>query len=111
MLRPLIACGLAVALGACAAVGLGRRAPPTPASRGHAVAVRACAACHAVEPGGTSRSAKAPAFGSLEMRHTAPLDNRVAELTRVGHYAMPPISLSSEEVRDLVAYIESLPAR
>ena len=100
-----------LALGACAAVGLRRHAPPTPASRGHAVAVRACAACHAVEPGGASRSARAPAFGSLEMRHTAGLEGRVEALTRVGHYAMPPIRLSPGEAGDLVAYIESLDAR
>ena len=110
MFRPVLACVLASAFSACAAVGL-RYAPPSAAVLGHEVAVRACAACHAVEPGGTSRNARAPAFGSLEMRHTAGLENRVAELTRRGHYEMPPLKLTPDEVRELVAYIANLDGR
>lgn len=82
--------------------------PPSPAQRGHALAQRACAACHAVEPGRDSPDPKAAAFGSLEMRHVAGLEGRVAELARAGHYAMPPQALTPDEARDVVAYIESL---
>lgn len=78
------------------------------AARGHRIARRACAACHAVERDGLSRIEKAPAFDSLEMRHTAALDERVEELTRLGHYEMPPIKLRPKEVADLVRYIASL---
>jgi mono/diheme cytochrome c family protein len=42
------------------------------------------------------------------MRHTAGLEGRVADLTRLGHYGMPPVKLSPQQVRDIVAYIESL---
>jgi mono/diheme cytochrome c family protein len=99
-----------LALSACAMVGLQSK-PPTAAERGHVVAQRLCAACHAVEPGGASPSAKAPAFGSVEMRHTAGLEGRVADLTRLGHYGMPPVALSPQEVSDVTAYIEGLASR
>jgi mono/diheme cytochrome c family protein len=100
---------LVFALGGCALAPEPRRTP-TAAERGHEVARRACAGCHAVEPGGVSPRPRAPAFGSLEMRHTAGLEGRVADLTRLGHYSMPPLRLSPQEVSDLVAYIESLEA-
>jgi mono/diheme cytochrome c family protein len=82
-----------------------------PASRGHQIARQACAACHAVELTGESPRAAAPTFRSREMRHTAGLDGRVADLTREGHYEMPAIKLRPDQVRDLVAYIESLDSR
>jgi mono/diheme cytochrome c family protein len=44
------------------------------------------------------------------MQHTAGLEGRVAELTRTGHYEMPPVRLSPGEVADVTAYIESLSA-
>jgi len=80
-------------------------------SRGHAVAQQLCAACHAVEPGGASPRPAAPPFASLEMRHTAGLQGRVADLTRNGHCDMPRIHLRDEDVADLVAYIASLDGR
>ena len=99
-------------LGACAATGTKvARSAPTPAARGHEIARHACAACHAVEPVGESPRAAAPAFASVEMRHTASLENRVADLTRLGHYEMPPLNLDPGQVRDLVAYIASLEGR
>ncbi|HEX5380025.1 MAG TPA: cytochrome c [Phenylobacterium sp.] len=106
-LPSLLAAVLSVALSACASTP---PKPVSPAARGHDLAQRACSACHAVEPGGTSPRGAAPAFGSLEMRHTAGLEGRVADLARQGHYGMPPVQLSSEDARDLVAYIQSLGA-
>lgn len=76
--------------------------------RGHAVARRDCAVCHAVEPGGVSPRPAAPAFGSTEMRHTSGLEGRVATLARWGHYGMPPLKLSPADAGDLTAYIQSL---
>ena len=96
-------------LGGCAALGGGGpRAPDPAAERGHALAQRMCAACHAVEPGGASPRSAAPPFGSSGLRHTAALEGRLADLTRHGHYEMPPVALRPEDVRDLAAYIESL---
>jgi cytochrome c len=111
-MRGALAVALFLSLGACAALG-GRfaRSPPSPAERGHSVARRACAACHAVEATGVSPKPPAPTFASVEMRHTASLESRVADLTRLGHYGMPPLVLSPDEVRDLVTYIASLEGR
>lgn len=88
----------------------GSSAAPASATRGRMIARQACAACHAVEPGGVSAQARAPGFGTTEMQHVAGLEGRVAALTRDGHYGMPPIPLTPGEVADLVAYIEHLGA-
>ena len=76
--------------------------------RGRAVALRACSGCHGVEPGVDSPNPRSPAFAGSEMQHTAGLEGRVASLTRSGHYAMPPVSLSSGDLADLMAYIGAL---
>jgi mono/diheme cytochrome c family protein len=110
MVRGAFAAAWLTALSACAATSA-RDHLPSPAARGHEVARRACSACHAVEATGVSPKAGAPAFASLEMRHTASLESRVADLTRLGHYDMPPLKLRPDEVRDLVSYIASLEGR
>ena len=97
----------ALALGACAGLGASR-APASAAGRGEAVAQARCSACHAIAPGAASSNAAAPPFASREMRHTAGLEGRLAELTAKGHYGMPPVALRPDEVQDLLAYIESL---
>lgn len=87
--------------------------PPTAAvevERGRALAQRICAGCHALAQGEDSADPRAPPFPSREMRHTAGLTGRVAELARGGHYSMPPISLTATETAALTAYIESLGA-
>lgn len=99
---------LALTMGGCASLGLGPK-PDTPERRGLATAKASCAVCHAVTAGGAeSPRAKAPGFASLEMRHTVGLDGRLAELTKRGHYGMPPVALSAGQLADLKAYIESL---
>jgi len=103
-LRGLLVTACALALGACA-TGAARKEAESP---GHRLAMRHCAACHAIAPGDTGQRGRAPAFASAEMRHTAGLDGRVAALTRLGHYGMPPIPLRADEVSDLVNYIASL---
>jgi cytochrome c len=107
----LLVTGLLAALAGCATLGLRAKPPPSAAQRGHAVAKRACAACHAVEAGGVSPRARAPAFASQEMAHTASLEDRVAEITSRGHYDMPALKLRPDEVSDLVTYIASLEGR
>ncbi|RAK67398.1 c-type cytochrome [Phenylobacterium kunshanense] len=84
---------------------------PAPVKRGHELARQACASCHAVEPGGTSPNPKAAPLASRDMRHVAGIEGRLARLTREGHYGMPPQALTDEQVRDLLAYIESLAPR
>ena len=101
---------MALTLAGCAVLGA-RPVPATAPMRGLQVARTACARCHAVEPGGVSPQVRAPGFASREMQHTAGLDGRVADLTRSGHYGMPPVPLSPGQVADVVAYIESLAQR
>ncbi len=103
---------LAVALGllAMAQPALAKDKDPAVA-RGRDLAREVCAACHAVEPGRTSPMAKAAPFASREMQHVAGLEGRLAALATGGHYGMPPQPLSEQQVRDLLAYIESLAAR
>jgi len=76
--------------------------------RGRDFARSACASCHAVERDRTSPTPRAPPFGSREMQHVAGLQGRLSELTARGHYGMPPQALTDQQVRDLLAYIESL---
>ena len=97
-------------LSACATPRQGQA--DTPVSRGGVTAQRSCAACHAVAKGdGDSAAPRAVPFASLEMRHTVGLEGRLADLTREGHYGMPPVALSAGELADLQAYIESLRPR
>lgn len=92
-----------------AGAAMGRPKPDPAVMRGHDTARRACAACHAVErAGGDSPVPRAVPFASLEMRHTVGLEGRLADLTRKGHYGMPPVALTASEVADLRAYIEQL---
>jgi len=83
----------------------------TAAERGHLIAQQRCASCHAVEPGAERPRPRAPGFATREMRHTAGLEGRLDQLTRKGHYDMPPMSLQPSEVSDLLAYIDSLGGR
>lgn len=106
----LIILSLAGALASCATP---QAAPPQPmspaAERGMQFAVRSCAGCHAVGGGGHSANAVAPPFASVRMRHTAiGLERSLAQISREGHGEMPPIYMTSAEMADLVAFIESL---
>ena len=107
----LIAC-LCLLTGACAAGG--RLAWPgagqdAAEARGERFAHRACAGCHAVERTGDSRSANAPPFRDLRIRFTAAsLERRLADISRRGHYEMPPVFISEDEARDIAAYVETL---
>ncbi len=100
---------LALALAVAAPVQAKPKRDPA-VVRGHEVARQACAACHAVDPGKSSPVPKAPPFASREMQHVAGLEGRLAGLTAGGHYGMPPQALTDPQVRDLLAYIESLDA-
>jgi mono/diheme cytochrome c family protein len=109
MFRAILICASILALAGCATDAPSEAA--SAAARGRQVARRACAACHALEPGAASPNAKAPGFASQEMRHTAGLEGRVDALTRAGHYGMPPVKLRPAEVQDLVAYVASFEGR
>jgi len=85
---------------------------PTPfdaaVARGHAVAQRTCAGCHAVESVGESPDRRAPAFRVLTGQFVPlTLRRRLTEIAETGHYDMPPVSVNTDEVADLAAYINS----
>ena len=104
-----VACGpgmtlCALILTGCASIG--EPSPDTPISRGREVAVAACSSCHTIDDSGSSRVSGAPGFSDAGLRHTASLPGRLMSLTRAGHYAMPPLNLTSQQVDDLLAYLE-----
>ena len=79
------------------------------AEEGKAIAERWCAACHQVSPEQTTASADVPSFMTIaQMRATpsalAALEGFLAD----PHPVMPDMSLTRQEIRDLVAYIGSL---
>jgi cytochrome c len=82
------------------------------ASRGHAVAERLCARCHAIEASGDSPDARAPAFRTLTGQFVPlTLERKLTEIAETGHYDMPPVSVHADEVADLAAYINSFGER
>jgi len=77
------------------------------AAAGRAIAERWCAACHLVGPDQRTASAGVPPFAEMARRHAgsvAVLEGFLAD----PHPPMPNLSLSRQEIRDLVAYIGSL---
>jgi cytochrome c len=75
---------------------------------GHQLAARLCANCHVVN--GTpppAVSTDVPSFSSIASRPDA-TPERIAGRIIIPHPAMPGISLTAMEIRDIVAYIASL---
>ena len=101
---------LTAALAACATGEGPAPAPLSPAAeRGQQFVLRACAGCHAVAGREASPNAVAQAFASIRMRHTEiGLERTLTQISREGHGEMPPIYMTSAEMGDIVAYIESL---
>lgn len=76
---------------------------------GRAAAERNCARCHATGNAGDSALAQAPPFRTFAKKW--PLENleeALAEGIVVGHKAMPEFELSTTEISDLIAYLETL---
>jgi mono/diheme cytochrome c family protein len=106
--RSAFAIGIGLLLGACAA---DRPATSETAlvERGHALAVRNCAECHAVEREGRSPLPAAPPFRTLEARYPIEdLAESLAEGIISGHPQMPERAFAPEDVDALLAYLETL---
>jgi mono/diheme cytochrome c family protein len=73
---------------------------------GQVLAERWCASCHLVTSGQTQASADVPSFVSVA-RKTEKLDWLTGFLAEP-HPPMPNLSLTRQEIQDLVAYFESL---
>ena len=76
-------------------------------ARGLEIAERWCAQCHLVSPKQEQTSADVPTFMSIAERSGGDLGWLQAFLADP-HPPMPDLSLTRQEIQDLVAYIESL---
>lgn len=79
------------------------------AAEGKAIAQRWCAACHQVSAEQITASADVPSFMTIRQMRATP--NALAALEGFladPHPVMPDMSLTRQEIRDLVAYIGSL---
>jgi len=79
------------------------------AGEGKAIGERWCAACHQVSPEQTTASADVPSFMTISQMRSSPsalaaLEGFLAD----PHPVMPDMSLTRQEIADLVAYIGSL---
>lgn len=104
-----------VALAACQPVAEPQLAASSPGVergdriRGLDIADRNCSLCHAINATGASPHPDAPAFRTIGRRY--PLDalsEALAEGMVVGHTGMPQVQLEPQEIRDLLAYLESI---
>ena len=77
------------------------------AERGGQVAERWCSTCHLVSERQQQAVTEAPTFRSIAERSPEAIDALAAFLMDP-HPPMPDLSLTREEIRDLLAYISSL---
>lgn len=78
---------------------------PDPAA-GEIIAKRWCASCHLVAPNQTRANADAPTFAAIATKKMD--DDSLAAFLQTPHPRMPDMSLTRNEVSDLVAYIAQL---
>ncbi|HUI21840.1 MAG TPA: c-type cytochrome [Methylocella sp.] len=76
------------------------------AAKGEVIAKRWCAACHLVSPDQTHANSDAPSFASVAHKIKSP--QALTAFLMDPHPKMPDMSLTREEIADLVAYIGTL---
>ncbi len=77
------------------------------ADAGHRFASTSCSSCHLVDAQQTKPAVDGvPSFASLA-NDPAKTPERLQTFLAVPHGGMPPISLSRQEIADVVAYIET----
>lgn len=77
------------------------------AERGREIATRWCADCHLAAPGQTRALADAPTFSSIAAGSEGDYGWLPAFLADP-HPAMPEMSLTRQQIRDLAAYLATL---
>jgi mono/diheme cytochrome c family protein len=83
-------------------------AQPANPDRGHALALRLCTQCHAVERGGTGPTmADVPSFAAIAARPTTTAEHLAGRIM-IPHPEMPGVSLTRQELRDVIGYILDL---
>ncbi|HHI81582.1 MAG TPA: cytochrome c [Rhizobiales bacterium] len=77
--------------------------------RGHKLAQKLCARCHAIGKTGASPNTKAPPFRTFEkMWPLNSLEEALGEGIVTGHNTMPEFELEPDQIGDLLTYIASL---
>ena len=77
------------------------------AETGAVIAERWCASCHLVSPDQTAAVADVPSFASIAQRTDSEIEALEGFLADP-HPPMPDMSLTRNEINDLLAYIRSL---
>lgn len=96
-----ILAGIVIALAPAEAVTSGD------ARKGKAIATRWCSSCHLVSPDQKSAASDVPSFASIAKRSPSEID-ALAGFLADPHPPMPKLSLTRQEIRDLLAYIGTL---
>jgi cytochrome c len=87
----------------------GAPAAPDAVARGHVLVQQNCGMCHATGAAGDSPNALAPHFRDLGDRYPVEdLGEALAEGIIVGHPQMPEFRFSADEIRDIIAYLQSI---
>ena len=82
---------------------------PPAVARGADVAQKVCSRCHAVALEETSRERDAPLFRAVSRLYSAEaLETKLTDIAAQGHFEMPRVTLTEDEISDLSAYIASL---
>src|SRR5690606_11933035 len=77
------------------------------AEQGRRLAERWCSSCHLVGPGQREASADVPTFAAIGRRNDLP-ESLLAAFLTTPHPPMPDMTLSRQEIADVLAYIRSL---
>jgi mono/diheme cytochrome c family protein len=78
---------------------------------GREIATTFCSRCHAIGPSGESPNPKSPPFRLLSKKYPlSDLQEALGEGIVVGHEGseMPPFVFSTEQIRALLSYLESI---
>jgi len=79
------------------------------AKRGHAIAERLCARCHAVERTGESPHKDAPPFRTLAAKWPLEdLEEALAEGIVTGHPDMPPFAFEPDDIAALIDHLHDI---
>jgi len=79
------------------------------ADSGRALAERWCQACHVIADGQRTAADAAPTFTELAAEGSKS-DAQLRAFLMAPRHPMPPVELSSDEIEDLLAYIQALRA-
>jgi mono/diheme cytochrome c family protein len=104
-----VLCGaLALSAGSVSGMAAGPLTPKPDPEKGHALAERACIACHVVsETAASPVAADVPSFPAIANKPGQTME-AIAGRIVIPHPPMPAISLSREEIGHIVAYIMTL---